>query len=136
MLSVCHRIDFKILLQISKVLKVLGPKYISDLLLYYEPEQVCFPSLEFHFHISQICNNLPESSRSVAVLTFLKSPLTTFCYCLLQLLTLSAFTIVFLIFYSIVFILNFCLNLFNLNSFLLAYFFYIYIVFKCHLCFM
>ena len=39
-LPVCERIDFKILQLVYKVLNGLGPKYISDLLLHYEPSRL------------------------------------------------------------------------------------------------
>ena len=38
-LCVCHRIDFKLLLLVYKALNGLGPQYISDLLLRYEPSR-------------------------------------------------------------------------------------------------
>ena len=38
-LPVSQRIDFKILLLVYKALNGLGPKYISDLLLHYEPSR-------------------------------------------------------------------------------------------------
>ena len=38
-LPVCQRIDFKILLLVYKAPNGLGPKHISDLLLWYEPSR-------------------------------------------------------------------------------------------------
>ena len=39
-LPVCFRVDFKVLLLVFKCLKGLGPSYLSDMLLSYQPSRV------------------------------------------------------------------------------------------------
>ncbi|XP_032872790.1 uncharacterized protein LOC116970201, partial [Amblyraja radiata] len=93
-LPVCQRIDFKILLLVYKALNGLGPKYISDLLLSYEPPRplrssgtglLCVPRVRtkhgeaaFSFYAPHIWNKLPENCRSAATLGSFISRLKTF----------------------------------------------------------
>lgn len=95
-LPVCQRIDFKILLLVYKALNGLGPKYISDLLLSYEPPRplrssgtglLCVPRVRtkhgeaaFSFYAPHIWNKLPENCRSAATLSSFKSRLKTFLF--------------------------------------------------------
>lgn len=95
-LPVCQRIDFKVLLLVYKALNGLGPKYISDLLIFYEPSRslrssgaglLTVPRVRtkhgeaaFSFYAPHIWNKLPESCRSAETLTTFKSRLKTFMF--------------------------------------------------------
>lgn len=95
-LPVCHRIDFKILLIVYKSLSGSGPKYISDLLLHYEPSRALRSSgtgllivlrtntkhgeAAFCHYASRSWNNLPEDIRSAPTLPIFKSKLKTFMF--------------------------------------------------------
>ena len=99
-LPVCQRIDFKILLLVYKALNGLGPKYISDLLVRYEPSRPLRSSgtallfvprvrtkqgeAAFSFYAPHIWNKLPENCRSAETPSSFKSQLKTYvCCCLL-----------------------------------------------------
>ncbi|XP_068573506.1 uncharacterized protein, partial [Cebidichthys violaceus] len=93
-LPVQQRIDFKILLLVYKALNGLGPKYISNLLLPYEPSRplrssgtglLSVPRVRtkhgeaaFSFFAPHIWNKVPESCRSAESLSSFKSRLKTF----------------------------------------------------------
>ena len=95
-LPVCQRIDFKILLLVYKALNGLGPKYISDLLIPYEPSRplrssgtglLSVPGVRtkrgeaaFSFYAPHIWNKLPENCRSAETLSSFKSELKTFLF--------------------------------------------------------
>ena len=93
-LPVCQRIYFKILLLVYKALNGLDPKYISDLLLNYEPSrslrssgQLSVPRVRtkhskaaFSYYAPNIWNKLPETWRSAATLTTFKSRLKTYLF--------------------------------------------------------
>ncbi|KAK9522346.1 hypothetical protein VZT92_018819 [Zoarces viviparus] len=95
-LPVQQRIDFKILLLVYKALNGLGPKYISDLLLPYEPSRplrssgtglLSVPRVRtkhgeaaFSFSAPHIWNKVPESCRSAETLSSFKSRLKTFLF--------------------------------------------------------
>ena len=90
-LPVTQRIDFKILLLAYKALNCLGPKYIRDLLVQYEPSRplrssgaglLCVPKFRtkhgesaFSFYAPYIWNKLPENIRSAESLSSFKSRL-------------------------------------------------------------
>ncbi|XP_037631145.1 uncharacterized protein LOC119491325, partial [Sebastes umbrosus] len=93
-LPVSQKIDFKILLLVYKALNGLGPKYISDLLLCYEPSRplrssgsglLSVPRVRtkhaegaFSFYAPNIWNKLPENCRTATTLTSFKTKLKTF----------------------------------------------------------
>ena len=95
-LPVCQRIDFKILLLVYKALNGLGPKYISDLLIRYEPSRplrssgtglLFVPRVKtkhgqsaFSFYAPHIWNKLPETCRSAATLSSFKTSLKTLLF--------------------------------------------------------
>lgn len=95
-LPVCQRIDFKILLLVYKALNGLGPKYICDLLINYEPSRplrssgtglLTVPRVRtkhgeaaFSFYAPTIWNKLPENCRSATTLSSFKSKLKTFLF--------------------------------------------------------
>ena len=95
-LPVPQRIDFKILLLVYKSLNGLGPKYISDLLLHYDPPRplrssgtglLVVPRVRtkqgeaaFSFYAPHIWNKLPETCRSAATLSSFKSKLKTYLF--------------------------------------------------------
>ena len=95
-LPVPQRIDFKILLLVYKSLNGLGPKYISDLLLHYDPPRplrssgtglLVVPRVRtkqgeaaFSFYAPHIWNKLPENCRSAATLSSFKSKLKTYLF--------------------------------------------------------
>ena len=95
-LPVCQRIDFKILLLVYKALNGLGPKYIQDLLVRYEPTRslrssgsslLSVPRVRtkhgeaaFSFYAPQMWNKLPETCRSADTLSSFKSRLKTFLF--------------------------------------------------------
>ena len=88
-----QRTDFKILLLVYKSLNGLGPKYIRDLLLPYQPSRplrssgsglLCVPRIRtkhgeaaFSFYAPQIWNKLPENCRNAETLSSFKSRLKT-----------------------------------------------------------
>ena len=94
-LPVCPTTDVKILLDVYKALNGLGPKYISDLLLHYEPSKLLrlsgtgllsVPRVKtkhgeaaFSFYAPHIWNKLPENCRSATLSSF-KSQLKTFLF--------------------------------------------------------
>ena len=95
-LPVYQRIDFKILLLVFKALNGLGPKYISDLLIRYEPSRplrssgtglLSVPRVKtkhgeaaFSFYAPHIWNKIPENCRSADTLSSFKSRLKTFLF--------------------------------------------------------
>ncbi len=95
-LPVCQRIDFKILLLVYKALNGLGPKYISDLLLRYEPSRplrssgaglLSVPRVKtkqgeaaFSYYAPYIWNKLPDNCRSAETVSSFKSRLKTFLF--------------------------------------------------------
>ncbi len=95
-LPVCQRIDFKILLLVYKELNGLGPKYISDLLLRYEPSRplrssgaglLSVPRVKtkqgeaaFSYYAPYIWNKLPDNCRSAETVSSFKSRLKTFLF--------------------------------------------------------
>ena len=95
-LPVYQRIDFKILLLVFKALNGLGPKYISDLLIRYEPSRplrssgtglLSVPRVKtkhgeaaFSFYAPHIWNKIPENCRSADTLSAFKSRLKTFLF--------------------------------------------------------
>ena len=66
-LSVCRRIDFKILLLISKALNGSGPKYISDLLLRNEPSRPLWSSRAGLLSIPRVTTKHGEAAFSFYV---------------------------------------------------------------------
>ncbi|CAJ1082756.1 hypothetical protein KUCAC02_009465 [Xyrichtys novacula] len=92
-LPVCQRIDFKILLLVYKALNGSGPKYISDMLIRYEPSRplrssgaglLSVPRVRtkrgeaaFSFYAPHVWNKLPENCRSAETLSSFKSQLKT-----------------------------------------------------------
>ena len=95
-LPVCHRIDFKILLIVYKSLNGLGPRYISDLLLHYEPSRPLRSSgtgllivprtntkhgeAAFCHYATHSWNKLPEDLRSAPTLPVFKTRLKTYLF--------------------------------------------------------
>ncbi|KAK0150881.1 hypothetical protein N1851_008003 [Merluccius polli] len=80
-LPVCFRIDFKIILLVFKALNGLGPSYLTDLLLSYEPSRTLrssgtglltvptvntknYGEASFHFYGPRLWNSLPEDLRA------------------------------------------------------------------------
>ena len=95
-LPVCHRIDFKIMLIVYKSLNSSGPKYISELLLHYQPSRPLRSSgtglltvprtktkhgeAAFCYYATQSWNKLPEDLRSAPTLPVFKTKLKTFMF--------------------------------------------------------
>ena len=95
-LPVSHRIDFKILLLVFKSLNGLGPKYISDLLPYYESSRslrssgtglLTVPRVKtkhgeaaFSYYATHSWNKLPEDLRLAPTLAIFKSRLKAFMF--------------------------------------------------------
>jgi len=92
-LPVAQRIDFKTALLVYKSLHGLAPKYISDMLVPYEPARtlrstgtglMLVPRVRtkhgeaaFQIHTAKIWNNLPEDVRQASSLTMFKTKLKT-----------------------------------------------------------
>ena len=92
-LPVHQRIDFKILMLVYKSLNGLGPIYLSNLLLHYEPLRSSGTGLltiprvgtkkgeaAFSFYGPYIWNKLPQNCRSAPNLSSFKSRLKTFLF--------------------------------------------------------
>ena len=93
-LPVCFRIDFKVLLLVFKCLNGLGPSYLSDLLLPYEPSRtlrssgtglLIVPKVRTHTHGEaafqwygpRLWNSLPEELRAAENVHVFKNRLKT-----------------------------------------------------------
>ncbi|KAJ0012425.1 hypothetical protein NQD34_016759 [Periophthalmus magnuspinnatus] len=92
-LPVCFRIDFKVLLLVFKCLNGLGPSYLTELLLSYEPSRPCasgcrllvIPKVRTHthgeasfqFYGPRLWNSLPEDLRAAENIQVFKSRLKT-----------------------------------------------------------
>ena len=92
-LPVAQRIDFKAALLVYKSLHGLAPKYISDMLVPYEPSRtlrtsgtglLLVPRVRtkhgesgFQFYAAKIWNSLSEDVRQASTLTMFKSRLKT-----------------------------------------------------------
>uniref|UniRef100_A0A3Q2V4T4 Reverse transcriptase domain-containing protein n=1 Tax=Haplochromis burtoni TaxID=8153 RepID=A0A3Q2V4T4_HAPBU len=93
-LPVCFRIDFKVLLLVFKCLNGLGPSYLSDLLLPYEPSRtlrssgaglLIVPKVRTHTHGEagfqwygpRLWNSLPEELRAAENVYVFKNRLKT-----------------------------------------------------------
>lgn len=93
-LPVCFRIDFKILLMVFKCLRGLGPSYLSELLLSYEPSRTLrssgtgllvipkartrtFGEASFQHYGPRLWNSLPEELRAAENVHTFKSKLKT-----------------------------------------------------------
>ena len=90
-LPVAQRIDFKTALLVYKSLHGLAPKYITDMLVPYEPARALRSTgtglllvlrvrtkhgeAAFQIHAAKIWNNLPENVRQASSLTMLKTVL-------------------------------------------------------------
>ena len=98
-LPVCFRIDFKVLLMVYKCLNGLGPSYLSELLLPYEPSRplrssssrlLVIPKVRththgeasFHFYGPHLWNSLPEELRAAENVHIFKSRLKTHLFSL------------------------------------------------------
>ncbi|KAF7649923.1 hypothetical protein LDENG_00133860, partial [Lucifuga dentata] len=98
-LPVCQRIDFKILLLVYKTLHGSGPKYVSDMILQYEPSRPLRSSgsallsvlrvrtkhgkTAFSFSALEkllLWNKLPEDLRSASTINSFKTRLKTFLF--------------------------------------------------------
>lgn len=93
-LPVCFRIDFKVLLLVFKCLNGLGPTYLSDMLLSYQPSRVLRSSgtglliiprvntkthgeAAFSHYGPRLWNSLPESIRTAETVDVFKRRLKT-----------------------------------------------------------
>ena len=93
-LPVCFRIDFKVLLLVFKCLNSLGPSYLSDLLLSYQPSRVLRSSgtglliipraktkthgeAAFSHYGPRLWNSLPEGIRTAETVDVFKRRLKT-----------------------------------------------------------
>ena len=98
-LPVCFRIDFKVLLLVFKCLNGLGPSYLSDLLLSYQPSRILRSSgtgllnvprvrtkthgeAAFSHYGPQLWNSLPESIRTAETVDVFKRRLKTHLFSL------------------------------------------------------
>ncbi len=98
-LPVCFRIDFKILLLVSKTLNGLGPTYLLDLLLAHEPSRslrssgsdlLIIPKVRtkahgeasFYYHGPRLWNSLPEDLTAAENVDIFKSKLKTYLFSL------------------------------------------------------
>ena len=96
-LPVCFRIDFKVLLVVYKCLNGLGPSYLSDLLLNYEPSRTLrssgtgllvvpkvktktYGEASFHYYGPRLWNSLPEDLRAAETVDVFKKRLKTFLF--------------------------------------------------------
>ena len=93
-LPVCFRIDFKVLLMVFKCLRGLGPFYLSELLLQYEPSWTLrssgtgllivpkvrtrtYGEASFQHYGPRLWNSLPEDLRAAENVHIFKSRLKT-----------------------------------------------------------
>ena len=93
-LPVCFRIDFKVLLLVFKCLNGLGPSYLSDLLLSYQPSRILRSSgtglltvpkvrtkthgeAAFSHYDPHLWNSLPENIRAAETVDVFKRRLKT-----------------------------------------------------------
>ncbi|XP_074522673.1 uncharacterized protein LOC141787880 [Halichoeres trimaculatus] len=93
-LPVCFRIDFKVLLMVFKCLRGLGPSYLSELLLPYEPSRTLrssgtglliipkartrtYGEASFQHYGPRLWNSLPEDLRAAENVHIFKSRLKT-----------------------------------------------------------
>ena len=93
-LPVCFRIDFKVLLLVFKCLNGLGPSYLSDLLLSYQPSRTLRSSgtgllivpkvrtkthgeAAFSHYGPQLWNSLPENIRTAETVDIFERRLKT-----------------------------------------------------------
>ena len=93
-LPVCFRIDFKVLLLVFKCLNGLGPSYLSDLLLSYQPSRtlrssgtglLTIPKVRtkthgeaaFSHYGPQLWNSLPQNIRTAETVDIFKRRLKT-----------------------------------------------------------
>ena len=98
-LPVCFRIDFKVLLMVFKCLNGLGPSYLSELLLPYEPSRplrssgrglLVIPKVNrkthgeasFQYYGPRLWNALPEELRAAENVHIFKSRLKTHLFSL------------------------------------------------------
>jgi hypothetical protein len=98
-LPVCFRIDFKVLLMVYKCLNGLGPSYLSEMLLPYEPSRslrssgsrlLIIPKVRtkthgeasFSYYGPHLWNRLPEDLRAAENVHVFKSRLKTHLFSL------------------------------------------------------
>jgi len=140
-LPVCFSIDFKVLLLVFKCLNGLGPSYLSDLLLSYQPSQILKSSgtgllvipkvrtkthgeAAFSHYGLHLWNSLPKSIRTAETVDVFKRRLKTHLFNLAfnWFLLLFFYYILFYILFLSIYLMSNVLNDLLLNHYVFYYY--------------